>query len=143
MSTVFSQVVGAVLAALQASPPVCEAIHRARTNVMPDDEREAVSVQWEQSQPQPGTIAGAPIDWSTRLTVECYARSVEESGDVAVDPLLQRVYERLAADPSLGGTVTDLQFMGVEAENTAEGKKTGWVRLVYVADHRTYNGILS
>jgi len=142
MSTAFSQVVAAVVAALQAQPPVCASIHRARTYVFPEQEAEAISVQWEQSLPQTGTIAGAPIDWSTRITVECYARSVRDSGDVAVDPLLERVYARLAADPSLGGVVTDLQLAGMEAENTSEGKKTGWVRLLYVADHRTYNGVL-
>ena len=143
MSTAFFNIVSAVVAQLGAAPAVCKSIHRARTNVFPDQEAEAISVQFEQAVPAQGAIAGAPIDWTTRITVECYARSVIESGDVAVDPLLERVAGRLAADPSLGGIVGDLVLAGVEAENTAEGKKTGWVRLVYVADHRTYNGNLS
>lgn len=143
MSTAFSRAVAAVIAQLKMDPPVCKSIHRARTNVFPEQEAEAVSVQWERALPGQGTINGAPIDWSTQITVELYARSVTDSGDMAVDPLLERVAERLAADPTLGGVVSDLVLAGVEAENTAEGKKTGWVRLIYTADHRTYNGNLN
>ncbi|SFD83405.1 hypothetical protein [Massilia yuzhufengensis] len=147
MSTAFSKVVSGVIAALAANPPVCptKAIYRARAVEMPDQDNEAVSVQWEQGLPQLATITGAPIDWQTRITVECFARSaaVGATGDVVVDPLLQRVYERLAADPSLGGLVDDLVIAGIEAENTVEGKKTGWVRMTYLASHRTDNLTLS
>lgn len=145
MSTAFSKVVSAVIAALAMQPPVCptKAIYRARTVEMPDQANETISVQWEQGLPRHGSINGAPIDWETRITVDCFARSVTETGDVAVDPLLQRVYERLAQDPTLGGMVDDLVIAGVEAENTSEGKKTGWVRLTYIAQHRTENSILS
>lgn len=143
MSTSFSKVVSAVMAVLSASPPVCKSIYRARAMAIPDQDDEAISVQWDQGLPRAGTIAGAPIDWQTRISVDCYARSTRESGDVAVDPLLEKVYERLAADPTLGGMVDDLVIAGIEAENTAEGKKTGWVRLTYLAEHRTENSLLS
>ncbi|WP_027864263.1 hypothetical protein [Massilia alkalitolerans] len=145
MSTAFSKAVSAVISALSTSPAVCKSIHRARAHVVPEQEDESISVQWEQALPQQGTITGAPIDWSTRLTVDCYARSgaVGVTGDVVVDPLLERVYERLAADPTLGGMLDDLVIAGIEAENTSEGKKTGWVRLTYVAQHRTENALIS
>jgi len=143
MSTAFSKVVSAVMAALSAQPAVCRAIYRARGVAVADQDDEAVSVQWDQGMPRQGVIAGAPIDWQTRISVDCYARSARESGDVAVDPLLEKVYERLAADPSLGGMVDDLVIAGIEAENTVDGKKTGWVRLTYVAEHRTENSLLS
>lgn len=143
MSTAFSKVVSAVMAALLAQPRICKGVYRARTLVIAEQDDEAVTVQWEQAMPAAATIAGAPIDWTTRLTVECFARSVKDSGDMAVDPLLERVYERLAADPTLGGMVDDLVIAGIEAENTTEGKKTGWVRLTYIAVHRTDNLLLS
>jgi len=143
MSSAFSKVTSAVMAILTASPAVCRAVYRARAGVIPDKDDEAICVQWEQGLPRPGTIAGAPIDWQTRITVDCYARSSVESGDVAVDPLLQKVYERLAANPTLGGMVDDLVIAGIEAENTEGGKKTGWVRLTYLAEHRTDNQLLS
>lgn len=143
MRTAFANVVSAVIAALEAQPPVCRAIYRARVMTVPDQDKLAISVQWEHSVPAGGTINGAPIDWATRLTVECYAGGTSESGDLAVDPLLKAVFERLAANSTLDGVVSDLQVIGVEAENTTDGKKTGWVRLTYIADHRTSNYTLS
>jgi len=143
MRTAFANIVSAVIAALEAQPPVCRAIYRARAMAVPDQDKLAISVQWEHSVPAGGTINGAPIDWATRLTVECYAAGTIESGDLAVDPLLKAVFERLAANSTLDGVVSDLQVIGVEAENTTDGKKTGWVRLTYTADHRTSNFSLS
>jgi hypothetical protein len=143
VTTAFSQIVGAVRDALLAEPPVCQTIYRARPNVLPEQIDQAVNVQWEQTLAGLAAIRGAPIDWSTKVTVECYGRSVQDSGDVAVDPLLEAVFDRLAQDTTLGGLVADVNIAGIEAENTAEGKKTGWVRLTYVVQHTTYNGSLS
>jgi hypothetical protein len=142
VSTAFAQIVGAVLAALQAAPAVCETVYRARPNLVPEQVEQAVNVQWEQALASPGTIFGAPIDWDTKVTVECYARALRDSGDLAVDPLLEAVYARLAQNRTLGGLVADLNIIGIEAENSAEGKKTGWVRLTYVAQHTTSNDTL-
>lgn len=139
MTTAFSAIVDAVMNKLAEAPPVCDSIYRARSNAIPEQDVQAISVQFDQSLPNTGVMHGAPIDWSTRITVECFARSVTETGDLAVDPLLKNVFARLAADATLGGTVGNLAIVGLEAENTAEGKKTGWVRLTYVAEHRTDN----
>lgn len=143
MSTAFSKIVSAIVATLLAQPRICNAIYRARTLAVADQDDEAITVQFEHALPSEATISGAPIDWSTRITVECFARSVKESGDMAVDPLLERIFERLAADSTLGGMVDDLVIAGIEAENTTEGKKTGWVRLTYLAVHRTSNLLIS
>jgi hypothetical protein len=143
VSTAFSTIVAAVIAKLSEAPAVCDAIYRARSNAISEQDTRAVSVQFERSLPLAGAINGAPIDWSSTVTVECFARSITESGDLAVDPLLEAVFERLAEDTTLGGLVGDLAIAGIEAENTAEGKKTGWVRLTYVADHRTNNSTLN
>ena len=142
MRTAFANIVSAVIAALQANPPVCDLIDRARATTVPDQAPRAVSVQWDGAQPQGATIAGAPIDWETRITIECLARSVKDSGDLAVDDLLADVAARLGQDTTLGGLVADLRIAGLEAENTVETKKTGWVRITYIAEHRTNNGIL-
>lgn len=143
MNTAFAQIVSAVIGALKADPPVCNLVDRARATVVPDQTDKAVSVQWEQSLPQQGTICGAPLDWQTRITVECLARSVKDPGDLAVDSLIFSVVERLALDTTLSGLIADLRIVGLEAENTNEGKKTGWVRLTYIAEHRTNNGSLN
>lgn len=141
--TAFAQIVTAMINALKAAPAVCDVIDRARATVVAEQDDKAVSVQWERGLPECSTIAGAPIDWQTTITVACLARSVKESGDLAVDTLLAAVAERLAQDTTLGGLVGDLRIVGIEAENTAESKKTGWVLLTYVADHRTTNSTLN
>ncbi|MFC5548197.1 hypothetical protein [Massilia aerilata] len=143
MKTAFAQIVSAVIDALKAEPAVCDRIDRARAVPAPEQAEQAVSVQWETALPDLATIAGQPIDWKTRITVDCLARSLQQSGDLAVDDLVAAVAERLAQDTTLGGLVFDLRIAGLEAENSVEGKKTGWVRLTYIADHRTDNGILN
>lgn len=143
MNTAFAQIVTAIIDVLRAGQPVCGLIDRARATVVPDQAEMAVSVQWENTAAQGFTIAGAPIDWQTRITIECLARSARDPGDLAVDPLLRAVTARLAADTTLGGLVDDLRIAGIEAENDAQGKKTGWVRIAYVADHRTSNSTLN
>ena len=142
MNTAFANIVTAVIASLQAQPAVCELVDRARATIVPDQAASAVSVQWDRTVPGMATIAGAPMDWQTQITIEVLARSVKDPGDLAVDPLLASVAARLAQDTTLGGLIADLRIVGLEAENTNEGKKTGWVRLTYIAEHRTYNGIL-
>jgi len=145
MRTSFSKVVSAVIAALSAEPPVCKAIYRARQAAIPAQDEQAIVVQWEQAVPAAGTFQGAPIDWTTRLTVECYARSTDpdDNGDQAVDPLLASVYERLAAHATLDGISCDLSVAGIQVETAVDGNKTGWVRIVYTADHRTFDNNLS
>lgn len=143
MSTAFSKLVSAAIAALSAQPRICKGIYRARPIAINEQDDEAISVQWDRALPERATIAGAPIDWNTQFSVECFARSTRYAGDLAVDPLLERVYERLADDPTLGGMVDDLIVVAIEAENAADGKKTGWVKLTYIAVHRTSNQLLS
>lgn len=142
MSTAFSKIVAAVVAALSAGQGVCETIYRARVRDLPDQVDQAVNVFFTGAMPDAGAITGAPIDWSTRLVVECYARSTSDEGDLAVDPLFKRAYECLAQDSTLGGLVDDFAIAGIEAENSAEAKRTGWVRLSYNVQHRTSNQTL-
>lgn len=143
MPTAFAQIITAIIDALKAAPPVCPVIDRARSTLIAEQLDKAVSVQWDAAQPEASTISGAPMDWQTRISIEVFASSVKESGDLAVDPLLSAVAERLSRDITLGGLIGDLRITGLEAENDSKGKKTGWVRLTYIADHRTTNGILN
>ena len=142
MTTAFSSIVAAVIATLNAAPAVCEVVYRARVAPVPETTQLAVNVQFEGSTPQHGAIRGAPIDWQSRISVECYAKAFDDNGDIAVDALLQAVYERIAADTTLAGLVDDIQPVALDAENSAEGMKTGWVKLSYIAIHRTTNASL-
>ena len=135
--TAFADIAGAFIAALQQDPPVSDHIIRAGARAVPEQASTAVNVSFDGSQPSPGAIMGAPVDWNTRIFVELYARSSTTSGDLAVDPLLAAVYARLAADSTLGGAVDDIGTPAIEASFDAQGQKTGWVRLIYTVLHRT------
>jgi hypothetical protein len=138
VSTAFSAIVDAMTGALAAAPTIAK-VHRALDRDVPLQDDNVVTVQFEAADPFDGEILGAPVDWQSLFTVDCFSRSLLLTGDLAVDPLFSEVYRRLAADRSLGGLVADIGNPRVKAENTADGKKTGWVRLAYIVQHRTAN----
>lgn len=139
MVTSFSAITAAVVALLQAQPAVSENVYRARERVIGKQQLTAVSVQWDGAIPAVGAIMGSPIDWQSKLIVECYARSTVTGGDEAVDPLLEAVYQRIAADTTLNNLVFDIGPPVLEAEYGADGEKTGWIRMTYLVAHRTKN----
>lgn len=135
----FCDITGAFIAVLGAVPAVSANIFRARDRAIADDQADAINVQFDGADPSTGAMFGAPVDWRSRVTVECYARSSAVSGDLAVDPLLSAVYSRLAANSTLGGKADDIGAPTIEAEYDAQGQKTGWVRMTYSVLHRTNN----
>lgn len=142
MASAFFKITSALIALLQADPPVSPAIYRARERAVPEKAETAVNVQWNGAIPESGALHGSPIDWHSSFSIECFARSRSLVGDEAVDPLLEAVYERIGADPTLGGLVADISAPNIEADFDAEGEKTGWIRLTYQVQHRTANSTL-
>lgn len=139
MTTAFSAITGAFLVALSSAPAVSASIYRARDRELPEARGDAVNVVFEAAEPAPGAIAGAPVDWRTRIAVECYCRTSASSADLAMDPLLEKIFARLAADMTLGGLVDDIGYPAIEADYDSQGQKTGWMRLTYTVQHRTSN----
>ena len=103
----FTEITTAILAALNTAPAVSEHIFRARDRAMAEEWATAVNVQVDSALANDGAIAGAPIDWETRVSIECFAKSATTSGDLAVDALLESVFARIANDSTLGGVVQD------------------------------------
>jgi hypothetical protein len=128
--------------AVLEAPPSIAKVYRALDREAPLQDDNVVTVQFEGAEPVDGEIMGAPVDWQSLFTVDLFSRSVQLNGDVAVDPLFNSVYCRLAADRTLGGLVADIGNPRIKAENTADAKKTGWVRLAYFVQHRTANSTL-
>jgi hypothetical protein len=137
--TAFSKITAALIAVLEADQPVAEMIYRARSRAVPEKVMTAISVQFLGAAPAPAAINGAPIDWTSKYTIECLARSKTDSGDEAIDPLLLGVFNRLSADTTLGGLVDNVGAPTIEADYSAEGERTGWVCLTYQIEHRTGN----
>lgn len=137
--TAFMDITTAVIAVLSAEPAVSPNIFRARDRTLAEEHVTAINVQWDDGDPNHGAMHGAPVDWESKLTVECYARSSVTSGDLAVDPLLKEVYARIAADSTLGGLVAFIRCVRIKAENDSQGQKTGWICMTYSVSHRTSN----
>jgi hypothetical protein len=76
--------------------------------------------------------------------VECYQRStVATAPDQAVDALLEAVYARLMADPTLGGVVLSLQPQSINWDFDADGEQTTCATLTFNARHRSPGATLS
>lgn len=142
MPTAFFKITSALIALLNQAPAVSANIYRARDRHVPEQNATALNVQFEKGFPERGAITGAPIDWKSKFTIECYARSKTADGDESVDPLMLAVFARLAANPTLGSLVSDIGAPYIEAEYGADGTKTGWVRMTYPIEHRTQNSSL-
>lgn len=139
MTTAFSGIAAKFVTTLSAAPAVSSNIFRQRERPFTAEMDDGVNVQFDAAMPSPGAINGAPVDWRTRISVECHSRSSTTSGDLAVDALVQTIYARMAADTTLGGLVDDIGVPLIEAECDALGQKTGMVRMTYMVLHRTSN----
>lgn len=137
MTTVFSNVVGAIVQALEAGTPVSPNISRARIKPLAAEWQTAVVVRLQESQLGRLAILGAPINADTTVVVECYARSTSLSADLALDPLMQTVYARLAADPTLGGLAADCEAQAINFDFDSEQDRMGCALITYLVRHRT------
>jgi hypothetical protein len=139
VTTSFSKIVAEVVALLESAPAVSANVYRARSPEVPEQCADAVNVYFEGATPNEGAIHGAPVDWRSRIVVECYTRTSTQTADVAIDSLIEKVFEKLAADTTLGGTVAHIGMPEIDTEYNAAGQRTGWVRMTYTVEHRTSN----
>lgn len=142
MELAFDQVVAAFVAKLEESPAVCSLILNSDDRPVSDDVNEAVNVFFYVSQPQPLTINGAPIDWITRVIVDCFARSKTLPARKAPSQLAKKVYERLAIDPTLGNGDWFIGYPSIETDADVQSQRAGMMRLTYRVEHRTSANIL-
>lgn len=124
--TIVNQAVTAILQALSSAPAVASQIERVRIRPWSLSISTAVSVRPIQVVVMNSELpTGHPYAWNAAIVVECYARSGSSTApDVAVDALLANVYNRLLADPTLGGAVSALQPQAVVYDFDADGEQT-------------------
>lgn len=139
MTTAFSAITTAIVAALGAGTPVSPNIYRARLRPMAQQHATAVAVRLQNAFTERFAVANAPVDYDTTMAVECYARSSTTTADVAVDALLEAVYARLASDSTLGGLVGDIWVAALNWDFDADAEQTACVTLTYKVLHRTAN----
>lgn len=133
-------ILNAILAAIGAAPALAGgALFKNRLRKLPEGNDQAVVVHFGSSSPSRGAIRGAPVDWTTRVIVECYAR--EDNLDVAGESnslaLHRDVYDRLMADPSLGGLAMDLIDPELDTDADPADTDLACVIAQYTVLHRT------
>lgn len=140
MSTVISQVVGAIVTTLGAATPVSTSIYRTRMRPIAAESADAVVVRPVDSQIERFAINGAPMNLQTTIAVECYARAgAATAPDAAVDALLAAVYAKLQADTTLGGLVMDLFVSRIGFDFDVDGEHTACATLSLEVAHRSSN----
>ncbi len=144
MSTLINTAVTAIVAALNSAPAVCSHIDRVRLRPVAQSVALAVAVRPNQAEVVQFQLSSLPVGWATTISVECYARSgASTASDVAVDALLESVYARLMADPTLSGAVVALQPKGISYDFDADGEQTACASLVFNVLHRSVGATLS
>lgn len=133
----FATISAAIAAKLEEATAVSAQIYRARMRPMAEQHTNAVVVRCEGGEAQRFAIAGAPIDWQSTWRVECYARASASTPDAAVDSLMAAAYARLAADPTLGGNVIDMNIQRVDFDYAEEAQDLACATLTYLVQHRT------
>jgi|CXWL01.1.fsa_nt_gi hypothetical protein len=135
MTTLINTVTTAVLASLTSGTPVCTQIDRVRLRPIAKASAQAVVVRPAGADVLEQALSpGYPVSWVVALAVECYQRAaVGVAPDVAVDALLEAVYARLMADPTLGGVLLALQPQSVALDFDADAEQTACATLVFHA----------
>lgn len=133
MTTLVSNAVAAIVAALNAGTPVAPQVARVRLRPLAATQALAVVVRPLQSDAAVNsTSPDLPVGWTSAISVECYARtSAATTPDVAVDSLLEAVYGRLMADTTLGGVVLSLAPQSISWDFDADGEQTACATLVF------------
>lgn len=141
MTTPVAAAVGAVVAALQATPAVCVVVDRVRLRPVDKSTTLAVAVRPLQGSVVETSLQGHPVHLRTALAVDCYARAEPGvSPDLALDPLVQATVNRLLADTTLGGAVVQLQFKDYGFDFDTDAQQTACASLVFELIHRTSGG---
>lgn len=145
MTIMVNAAVAAMVAALSSGTPVATQVSRVYLRPMAAAQAQAVVVRPLQSEVSETTLyPNLPVSWISAISVECYARtSAATTPDVAVDSLVEAVYARLMADPTLGGVVVSLQPQSIAWDFDADGEKTVCATLVFHARQRSTGATLS
>lgn len=133
----FATISAAIAAKLAEATAISAQIYRARMRPLAEQHADAIVVRCKVGEAERFAIAGAPIDWQSTWRVECYARASASTPDAAVDTLLGAAYARLAADPTLGGTVIDMHIQRIDFDDAEEAQDIACAVITYLVQHRT------
>lgn len=133
-------IVAAVTARLRQAPAIAaDILEEAEVDPVPESMDAAVVVAFVGSSPLRVVMRGNPVDWSTRVRIECYARADGRSlaAGRASRALHAQVYARLMADHTLGGAAIDISEPTLQADPDRSSTEVGCLVAEYDITHRT------
>jgi hypothetical protein len=134
-----SAAVSAVVAALSG---VAVPVHRVRMRPLAASVAGAVCVRPVRADVAEAALApGMPITWRVGVEVECYARvPAGVAPDLAVDPFVSDVYQRLLTDPTLGAAVIDVSPQSLAYDFDIDAEAVACATLVFSIFQRAGTG---
>ena len=143
-TTYHLQVYDAAVAALQAFPALADGnvkTMRSTNRPMPEGVSQQLRVFLDPTLPQSLVGGNAPVDWITRIRVECMTRDVLGPTPVkafdAASTLAAQVHQRLLQDTALQALVSEVSPAGMQwVEDEAD---TGLMacQCIFTVQHRT------
>lgn len=134
--TVYARITTALVELLRAPTPVAELIYRAQVKPINSSANTAVVVYPAESVIDRLAMRGAPMNLDSVYFVECYARSTTDDADLAIDALLGVVYQRIADNPTLDGSVMDVIISSIRFDFGLEIDRLGVAILTLSIKHR-------
>jgi hypothetical protein len=133
------QVIDAILSALKAEPAIAAGnVYEEELRHKPETIDEYVIVSLAGSRPGRVAIKGAPVDWTSIVTIESHARRDQRTpAGRASRRLAAQVYARLLSEPTLGGVVLDIQEPSLQTDHEQLDTEIGCVIAQYPVLHRT------
>ncbi|MBA4341152.1 MAG: hypothetical protein C0423_03245 [Methylibium sp.] len=133
-------VIDAILAAIKQSPALAggNVAEEVDFDLLPQDTSAGISVELVRSLPSEVVLSGAVVDWATQVRISCAARSDgRTAAGRASRALHAQVYQRLMADPSLGGVVDNIGQPRLTSEAALIGSRLGVLHADYTFQHRS------
>lgn len=147
MPSIVNSALTALVAQLSANPAVCNHIGRVRLRAIPKSATSYVVVRPDDGEADTTQVANAaPVSWSSRIAVDCYARVAAgsaQSPDQAVDPLATSVMARIAADSTLSGAVLAMRPASYAYDFDADGEQTVCLTFVFIVRQRAGSAFFS
>lgn len=135
MTTLVNTAITAIVASLNSGTPVSTQIARVRLRPLAQESAQAVVVRPVGAEVTEHALSpGYPVAWAISVAVDCYTRAAAGvAADVAVDALVQAVYARLMADPTLGAVLLALQPQSLSYDFDADAEHTVCATFVFQA----------
>jgi hypothetical protein len=115
-------------------------VYANRSRAIATDQGAGVVVRLTHSASELAQIAGGRTSWNTLIEVECYARGAGTAADVALDQIIDAVFDCLDGNPTLNDTVMDVEPLQGETlawENDELDTSLAYVIAKFVVKHQT------